>query len=96
MKAGIIVTGSGPVLILTTFESFVDSNFVDKLRSKGIKKFIAFDVSVDQVKERYGMHFSVVMGDLKQSDDLRMLDYNGHHVMNSFSFKEMGQPTYHE
>ena len=96
MKAGIVFTGSGPMLILTTYDTFTDEKFAEKLRAKGVKKFIAFQVPVDPVKERYGMHFSVIMGDLKQTDDLRVLDYNGHHVMSNFSFKEMGQPVYCE
>lgn len=96
MKAGIIFTGSGPILILTTYESFTDKKFVEKLDTKGIKKFVAHEVSVDKAKERYGMHFPIIMGDLKQTDDLRVLDYNGHHVFNNFSFKEMGTPTYYE
>lgn len=96
MKAGIIFTGSGPVLVLTTFESFADPDFVDKLRAKGVHKFIAFEVAVDLVRERYGTHFPVILGDLKQSDDLRVLDYNGHHILNSFSFAEMGAPQLYE
>ena len=96
MKAGIIFTGSGPMLILTTYDSFIEPDFVDKLISKGIKKFIAFEVSIEKAKERYGMHFPIIMGDLKQTDDLRVLDYNGHHVFNNFSFDEMGDPIYYE
>lgn len=96
MKAGIIFTGSGPLLILTTYESFTDPKFVEKLTTKGVKKFIAFEVPVDKTRERYGMHFPIVMGDLKQTDDLRVLDYNGHHVFNNFSFKEMGEAIYFE
>ncbi len=96
MKAGIIFTGSGPILILTTYESFIDTKLVEKLNTKGIKKYIAYDVSIDKARERYGMHFPIIMGDLKQSDDLRVLDYNGHHVFNNFSFKEMGEPIYYE
>ena len=96
MRAGIIFTGSGPILILTTYESFTDPKLVEKLNTKGITKFVAYDVQVEMVKERYGMHFPVIMGDLKQTDDLRVLDYNGHHVFNNFSFKEMGNPIYYE
>ena len=96
MRAGIIFTGSGPILILTTYQSFTDPKLVEKLNTKGITKFVAYDVQVEMVKERYGMHFPVIMGDLKQTDDLRVLDYNGHHVFNNFSFKEMGNPIYYE
>ncbi|MGV8075264.1 MAG: hypothetical protein AB2L11_12000 [Syntrophobacteraceae bacterium] len=96
MKALIIITGTGPVLVLTSYESFTDANFIEKLNSKGIKKFIAYDIPIDKVKEKYGKHFSVVMGDLHETDDLRVLDYNGHHVFLNFSFAEMGSPGYHE
>ena len=96
MKAGIIFTGTGPILILTTFESFNDPNFAAKLAAKGIRKYIASEVEVETVKARYGNHFSVVMGDLHQSDDLRVMDYNGYNVFHTFSFNEMGKPIYYE
>jgi hypothetical protein len=38
----------------------------------------------------------VIMGDLLQTDDLRVLDYNGHNVFYNFPFAEMGKPIYHE
>ena len=67
---------------------------VDKLAFKGIKKFIAYEVPVEKVKQRYGTHFSVILGDLSQTDDLRILDIDGHHVFNNFTFEEMGEPYY--
>ena len=96
MKAGLIFTGTGPILILTTYESFKDPNLVAKLEVKGIKKFIACELPLEKVKAKYGNHFTVVMGDLKQTDDLRVLDYNGYNVFYNFSFSEMGKPIYHE
>ncbi len=96
MKAGIFFTGTGPIVILTTYESFSDSLFVEKLAAKGIKKYIAYGVSEDAVKEKYGMHFKVVMGDLHQKDDLRVLDYDGHNIFNKFSLKELGEPVFCE
>ncbi len=96
MKAGIIFTGTGPILVLTSFDSFEDPKFVAKLRVKGIEKFIAGEISVEKVKQKYGNHFQVVMGDLKQTDDLRVLDYNGHNVFYSFPFSDMEKVIYHE
>ena len=96
MKAGIFFTGTGPILILTTFESLEHPNLADKLSQKGIKKYIAYEVSEALVKQRYGKHFNVILGDLKQSDDLRVLDYDGHHVFYNFSLSEIGQPVFHE
>jgi hypothetical protein len=96
MKAGIIFTGTGPILILTTFDSLEDSKLVEKLATKGINKYIASELPLDKVKAKYGNHFNVVMGDLKQTDDLRILDYNGYNVFYNFKFSEMGKPVYHE
>jgi hypothetical protein len=96
MKAGIIFTGTGPILILTTYESLEDRKFIEKLAAKGIKKFIAYDVPLDQVKEQYGQHFDAVMGDVKQTDDLRVLDFDGHRIFYSFSLHELGSSFVYE
>ncbi len=96
MIAGIIFGGTGPILILTSYASFDDEKFVGKLAAKGIKKFIASEVPIESVKKKYGKHFEVVMGDLKQSDDLRVMDYDGHNVFYNFPFSEMKKPVYHE
>jgi hypothetical protein len=96
MKAGIFFTGSGPILILTSYDSLTNPNLVEKLEAKGIKKFIAYDVSEKIVQMKYGKHYNVIMGDLNQEDDLRVLDYDGHHVFYNFSFGDLGQPIYNE
>jgi len=96
MKAGIYFTGSGPILLLTSYDSLTDSHLVEKLAAKGIKKFIAYEVAEDTVKEKYGNHYNVVMGDLQQQDDLRVLDYDGHHVFYNFSLTDLGDPIHHD
>ncbi len=96
MHAGIFFTGTGPILLLTTYDSLDNPRLVEKLSAKGIKKYIAYEVSEDRVKELYGTHFNVILGDLKQSDDLRVLDYDGHHVFYNFSLKELGEPVFYE
>ena len=96
MKAGIIFTGTGPILILTSYDSLENPRLAEKLRAKGINKFIACELPLEKVKKTYGNHYHVILGDLKQTDDLRVLDYNGHNVFYSFSFSEMGKPIYCE
>lgn len=96
MKAGIIITGTGPILILTSYRSFEDPNFVRKLSTKGIKKYIAYEIPVEKIEEKYKEQFTLIMQDLTGDNDLRVLDYNGHHVFTSFSFQEMGPPFYCE
>ena len=96
MKAGILFTGTGPILILTTYAALDDPKLIEKLTQKGIKKYIAYEVSEELVKQRYGQQFSVILGDLKQTDDLRVLDYDGHHVFYNFSLDEIGEPVFYE
>lgn len=94
MKAALLFAGSGPVLVLTTFESFDSPGFIERLAARGMSKFIAHEVQIELVKKRYGTRFSIILGDLSQTDDLRIMDIDGHHVFNSFSFEEMGPPVY--
>jgi hypothetical protein len=96
MKAGIFFTGSGPILILTSYESLTEPRLAEKLATKGIKKFVAFEVPLDLAKQKYGHHYNVITGDLHQEDDLRILDYDGHHVFNLFRLGELGNPIYFE
>ncbi|MCG6880160.1 MAG: hypothetical protein LJE96_13565 [Deltaproteobacteria bacterium] len=96
MKAGIIFAGTGPILILTSYEAFDSPKLIEKLKAKGIQKFIATEVPIGTVKKRYEHHFNVIMGDLQQTDDLRVLDYNGHNVLYNFTFAEMSKPIFHE
>jgi hypothetical protein len=96
MKAGIIFTGTGPILILTTFDSFSHPKLVEKLKTKGINKYIASELPLEKVRARYGNQYNVVLGDLHQSDDLRVLDYNGYNVFYNFKFSEMAKPVYCE
>ena len=96
MKSGIFFTGTGPILILTSYESFTDAHLIKKLRAKGIKKFIAYEVPEDSLIKKYGNHLNVIIGDLHQEDDLRVLDYNGHHIFELFNLKELKNPVLHE
>lgn len=96
MKAGILFTGSGPILILTTYEALNDPKLIEKLAAKRIRKYIAYEVPEEVVQETYGMHYKVILGDLKQTDDLRILDYDGHHIFKTFSFKNLQAPIFHE
>ena len=96
MKAGIVFTGTGPILILTSHQSFSDPEFIEKMGRKGVMKFIARDLDLGLVKARYGGQFEAIAEELAEAHDLRVLDYNGHNVFYNFSFKDMGEPIYHE
>jgi hypothetical protein len=94
MKAALVFTGSGPILILTTFDSIADTKLEEKLAARGIARFIAYEIPVDKVKMRYGARFSEFVAALSRFGDLRMIDLDGHHVFNSFSLDDLGPPVY--
>ncbi len=95
MKAAMVFTGSGPILILTSFDSLEHPTLTEKLGARGITKYIAYEVSLDKVKKVYGTRFSIILGDLSQTDDLRVMDIDGHHVFHTFSFEELAPPIYY-
>lgn len=96
MKAALVLTGSGPILVLTTHDSLTDPDLVARFAAKGIRKFVAFEVPVEEVRARYGAHFDVVMDDLRQEDDLRVVDEDGHRVYADFSLRALGPPVVYE
>lgn len=95
MRAYLIFTGSGPILILTTHGSVTEERLVAKLKHKGIAKFIAYEVPVERVRRIYGVPFEVIAADLAGQEDLRVLDFNGHHIFASFRLSELGEPIRH-
>ncbi len=96
MHAFFLLTGSGPLVILSSYDSVEDRQLLRKLAIKGIDKFLAYELPLSLVKERYARHFDAVCRDLQQTDDLRVLDYNGQRAMHLFHFHEMGTPIAHE
>jgi hypothetical protein len=96
MKAGLLLNGSGAIIYLTSHKGIVDDHLVQKFKAKGINKFMAYELPAEEVKKRYGMHYDIVLGDLHESDDLRILDYDGTRAFKMFSFSEMGKPFYVE
>lgn len=96
MKAFLLFTAAGPLVILTSYEAPTSQGLLEKLRAKGIDKFMAFEIPLDLARERYGGHFTVVEHDLRESDDLRILDYSGQRAFRLFAFDEMGEPVMYE
>lgn len=96
MKSFLLMTGSSPLIILTSHNSIENSILLDKLLAKGIEKFIAYEIPFEQARQRYGEHFKIVANDLHETDDLRILDYNGNRAFNMFSFGELGKAHFHE
>lgn len=91
-RAYLIFTGSGPILVLSTYPQLQDERLIAKLRYKGIDKFIAYEVELPAVESRYPHSYASIVADLAGSEDIRVLDFNGHQIMANFSLGELGDP----
>ena len=69
---------------------------LEQLAAKGVEKFLAYEIPLGLAMARYGMHFDVVSRNLAETDDLRVLDFDGRHALRLFSFGEMSGPAIHE
>lgn len=96
MKAYLLFTDTGPIVILTSYDSIRDPELVSRLEAKGVKKFVAHELPLSLVKERYETHFDMVINNPEETDALRILEYEGERAFKMFSFDELGSPIYHE
>jgi len=95
-NAYLLLTGSGSLIILTSYPSVESPVLLNKLAAKGITKFLSYPVPIGLARQRYGAHFDIVSGDLAETDDLRVLDYNGDRAFRRFRFAELGPLVTHE
>lgn len=96
MKAFLMFSSSGVTVIVTSYESLDDPEFISQLKARGFYKFVAFELPIKKVKARYGKHFDTIVKDMRDSADLRLLDYSGVRAFDYFSFSEFGVPVYYE
>lgn len=49
-------------------------------------------MQLERAREAYGAPFGMVAADLRGSgeEDMRVLDFNGHHIFESFRLSELG------
>ena len=92
IRSYLIFTGTGPILVLSTYPALTDSRLLEKLHYKGLSKFIAYEVALDAVRSRYEHAYANVAKDLDAVEDIRVLDFNGHQIMANFSLDELGDP----
>jgi hypothetical protein len=90
MNAFFLFTGGGSLVIMTSYSSVEDPALLRKLGAKGIEKFLAYQIPITLAKERYGTHFDIVSADLSESDDLRVLDFDGTRAFRLFHLPRNG------
>jgi len=96
MRAYLVFTETGPILILTSRPCITEGSLPESLRCRGVDKFIAYEVPVESVHRLYGVPFEVVASDLERGKDMRVLDFNGPHIFDTFSLSELGRAIPYE
>ena len=96
MKVYFLFTGSGPLVIATSYSSIEEPALIAKLEAKGIAKFVAHEIPLEVAKERYHGHFQLAEVDLHETNDLRVIDYNGQRAFKLFKLSDFGPEILHE
>lgn len=96
MKGILVFSGTGPLLILSSYPTIDHPDLMAKLRAKGLRKFIAYEVPIDRCKDLYGFTWRDIVADLETADDMRVLDFDGHRIFLNFSLRELGPAFVYE
>ena len=96
MRAYLVLAENGPLLVMTSRSCITEEALLESLRHKGIEKFIAYEVPVEQVAMFYGVPFEVIAADLEHGKDLRVLDFDGQHIFDCLSLDQLGQEIQYE
>jgi hypothetical protein len=94
---GILVfSGSGPLLLLSSYPTIDDPELVAKLRAKGLSKFIAHEIPIDHCRDLYGYTYRDIAADLEEHNDIRVLDFDGQRIFLNFSLASLGPAFVYE
>lgn len=96
MRAYLVFTYSGPILVLTSSACITEEPLLETFQRRGIEKFIAYEVPVDRLNRLYGVPFEIVASDVQRGQAMRVLDFNGPHILNTFSLSDLGEPIPYE
>ena len=96
MTAFLVFTEYEPLIVAIAEEAVSDGRLVENLSRKGIDKFIAHEIDVDQLRDAYGVPFEIVEADIASGRDLRVLDSKGSHAFANVRFADLGKSIWYE
>lgn len=96
MRAFLVFAEAAPVLVMTSRAAVADGRLVQGLTTRGIDKFIAYEVPLDELRRKYGVPFEVVESDVRNGKDLAVLDSKGSHVFANVRFTDLGESFQHD
>jgi hypothetical protein len=91
MKGILVLSGSGPLLLLSSYPTIDDPALIAKLRAKGLAKFLAWEIPIDHLRDLYGYTFRDIAEQLEARDDMRVLDFDGHRIFLNLSLRDLGE-----
>ena len=89
MKGILVFSGSGPLLIVSSFPTIDNPYLINRLRAKGLQKFIAWEIPIDHCRDFYGFTYRDIVEDLEEHNDMRVLDFDGHRIFLNFSLRDL-------
>ena len=96
MKAFLILSEAEPALVMTGGSGLTHGSLVEGMRARGFEKFIAHEVPLERLRERYGLPLEVLEYDMRKGRSLRFLDSNGSHVFDNVRLTDLGTPIHHD
>jgi len=96
MKGLLVFGNSGPLLIVSSYQTIDDPHLIAKLHAKGLDKFIAYEIPIDRCSDLYGYTYRDIVENLQTHDDMRVLDFDGHRIFLNFSLRELGEGFVYE
>jgi hypothetical protein len=91
MKGILVLSGSGPLLLLSSYPAIDDPGLLAKLRAKGLAKFLAWEVPIEHLSDLYGYTFRDIAEQLETQGDMRVLDFDGHRIFLNLSLRDLGE-----
>ncbi len=91
VKGVLVFSGSGPLLLLSSYPTIDDPALIAKLRAKGMAKFMAWEVPIDRLKDLYGYSFRDIAEQLATRNDMRVLDFDGHRIFLNLALRDLGE-----
>ena len=91
MKGILVLSGSGPLLLLSSYPTIDDPLLIAKLRAKGLAKFLAWEVPIEHLSDLYGYTFRDIAEQLEARDDMRVLDCDGHRIFLNLELRDLGE-----
>ena len=88
IRSYLIFTGTGPILVLSTYPGLTDPRLIEKLQYK----CLAYQGGLGAGRQPYAPAFAHVTANLAAGEDSRVVDFNGHQIMTNFSLDELGEP----